>query len=359
METQTATRLLTAAIAARAMPGAVYVAGNRDGILAEAALGRLAYDADAPPVTPETIYDLASLTKVLVTTPLAMRLYEHGQLDLEAPVQAYVPEFSGGEKGSVLVADLLAHCGGLRWWRDLFRAFEGRSAAESKRGYIDSICELPLDYPPRSRSVYSDLGFMLLGEILERLTRRPLDRVAREEIFAPLGMHAVAYNPPQAWLPRIAPTENDPWRGGVLKGTVHDENAFGLGGIAPHAGLFSSARAIVPFARMFLNAGALNGERVFAPDTVRRFTARAHLVANSSRALGWDTPTAQSSCGSALSAAAHGHTGFTGTSLWIDPQRDFFVALLTNRVHPTRDNPKLAALRPRFHEVLAKGLRVG
>ena len=180
VETQTATRLLTEAIAARAMPGAVYVAGNRDGILAEAALGRLAYDADAAPVTPETIYDLASLTKVRVTTPLAMRLYEHGQLDLEAPVQAYVPEFSGGEKGRVLVADLLAHCGGLLWWTDLFRTFAGRSAAESKRGYIDSICELPLDYPPRSRSIYSDLGFMLLGEILERLTGRPLDRVARE-----------------------------------------------------------------------------------------------------------------------------------------------------------------------------------
>ena len=358
MGKETATRLLTEAIAARAMPGAVFIAGNRDGVVTEKALGNLTYDAEAQCVTPETIYDLASLTKVIVTTPLAMVLCEQGQLELEATVSTYVPEFSGEGRSDVLVADLLAHCGGLLWWKDLYRAFEGRSPKESKRSYIEVICALPLDYPPRSKTVYSDLGFLLLGEILERLTSSPLDQLAREEIFAPLEMNEIQYNPPETLRSRIAPTEDDEWRGCVLRGTVHDENAFALGGVAPHAGLFSTARAIVPFAQMFLNGGTWRDRRLFAPETVRAFTARANLVPGSSRALGWDTPTAGSSSGSLFSREAYGHTGFTGTSLWIDPERDLFVVLLTNRVHPTRENPKLASLRPRFHEALIKGLQV-
>jgi len=357
MKGETATQLLTDAIAAGATPGAVYITGNSGGAAAEEALGRLSYDAEAPPVTPDTIYDLASLTKVIVTTPLAMLLYERGQLELEAPVNVYVPEFSGNGRDDVTIADLLAHCGGLLWWTDLYKSFEGRSPAESKRSYIERICELPLDYPPRSKTVYSDLGFLLLGEALERVTQSSLDPLARDEVFAPLGMNEIQYNPPQALRPRIAPTEDDEWRGCVLRGIVHDENAYGLGGIAPHAGLFSTARAIVPFARMFLNEGAWNDRRLFEPETVRRFTRRANLVAGSSRGLGWDTPATGSSSGRLLSASSYGHTGFTGTSLWIDPERDFFAVLLTNRVHPSRENPKLASVRPRFHDALAEGRR--
>ena len=348
--------LLSAAVDSGATPGAVVIAGSRDAVLVERAVGRLNYATDAERVTPDTIYDLASLTKVIVTTPLVMRLCETGRLDLDACVRAYVPEFAGGAKDRVTIANLLAHCGGLLWWTDLYRQAQDMPVAEVRRFYLRRICELPLDYEPRSRTVYSDLGFILLGAVLERLTDSPLDRLAADEVFVPLGMHDIHYNPPTALRNRIAPTENDPERGGILHGQVHDENAGRLGGVAPHAGLFATARSLVPFARMWLAEGAAGEKRFFDSATVRRFSRRAHLVNDSSRALGWDTPAAGSSCGRRFSAAAFGHTGFTGTSLWIDPEKDLFVILLTNRVHPTRDNATLAELRPAFHDALIEDL---
>ena len=344
--------LLTALVETGATPGAVVVAGTRETVLAECAAGRLSYAADAGPVTPGTIYDLASLTKVIVTTPLVMRLYEAGQLDLDAPVRRYVPEFAGGAKDRVTIADLLAHCGGLLWWTDLYRQARNLPTAEAKGFYLRRICELPLDYEPRTRTVYSDLGFILLGAVLARVTGAPLDRLAENEIFAPLGMRDIRYNPPAALRSRIAPTEDDPERGGVLTGRVHDENACGLGGVAPHAGLFATARSLVPFAQMWLAEGATGDSRVFDSATIRRFSRRPRLVDDSSRALGWDTPAPGSSCGHRFSQASFGHTGFTGTSLWIDPEQDLFVVLLSNRVHPTRDNTRLAELRPEFHDAL-------
>lgn len=348
--------LLSTAVDAGAMPGAVVIAGTSDAVLAERAVGRLSYANDADPVTPETIYDLASLTKVIVTTPLVMRFCETGHLDLDAPVRTWVPEFAGGAKDRVTIADLLAHCGGLLWWTDLYRQAQDQPDEEVARFYLRRICELPLDYEPRTRTVYSDLGFILLGAVLERLTNATLDRLATDEILAPLRMHDIHYNPSTARRNRIAPTEDDPDRGGVVHGQVHDENAYRLGGVAPHAGLFATARSLVPFARMWLAGGTSGGRRVFDSATVRRFSRRTHLVKDSSRALGWDTPAAASSCGSRFSTTAFGHTGFTGTSLWIDPERDLFVILLTNRVHPTRDNPRLGTLRPAFHDALVEWL---
>ena len=345
--------LLSALVDTGATPGAVVVAGTHDGVLAECAAGCLSYAADAGRVTPDTIYDLASLTKVIVTTPLVMRLHEAGQLDLDAPVRRYVPEFAGGARDRATIADLLAHCGGLIWWTDLYRQVRGLSTAEAMGFYLRRICELPLDYEPRTRTVYSDLGFILLGAVLERVAGAPLDRLAQDEIFAPLGMRDIRYNPPAALRSRIAPTEDDPERGGVLTGLVHDENASGLGGVAPHAGLFATARSLVPFAQMWLAEGATENNRVFDRATVRRFSRRARLADDSSRALGWDTRAEGSSCGNCFSQASYGHTGFTGTSLWIDPEQDLFVVLLSNRVHPTRDNPRLAELRPEFHDALA------
>ena len=347
---------LSAAVDAGAMPGAVVIAGSGDAVLLERAVGRLSYAADADPVTNETIYDLASLTKVIVTTPLVMWLYETGRLDLDAPVRTCLPEFAGGAKDRVTIADLLAHCGGLLWWTDLYRQAQDQPDAEVARFYLKRICELPLDYEPRARTVYSDLGFILLGAVLERLTSTSLDRLAADEIFSPLGMHDIQFNPPTALRDRIAPTEDDPDRGGVLRGQVHDENAYRLGGVAPHAGLFATARSLVPFAQMWLAGGTAGGRRVFDSDTVRRFSRRAHLVTDSSRAPGWDTPAPGSSCGRRCSPASFGHTGFTGTSLWIDPAQDLFVVLLTNRVHPTRDNARLAELRPSFHDLLIDAL---
>ena len=372
--------LLTEAIDAGAAPGAVAVAGTGDAVTFEQAAGRLSYDAAAAPVTGDTIYDLASLTKVVVTTPLIMRLYERGQLDIDAPVRTYLPEFTGGDKRRVTVADLLAHCGGLLWWTDLYKQFSGHPpeqiegpigdnsrdnaprqsphwpAERIKRCFVDRICALPLNYAPRRKTVYSDLGFILLGAVLERLTGQSLDRLAAVEIFAPLGMDDIRYNPTATLRPRIAPTEEDPRRGGVLRGAVHDENAFEMGGVAPHAGLFATARSLVPFAQMLLNGGEAGGHRLFRGATVQRFTRRAYLASGSSRALGWDTPAAGGSCGIRFSASSFGHTGFTGTSLWIDPARDLFAILLTNRVHPTRDNARLAALRPAFHDALVEHL---
>jgi CubicO group peptidase (beta-lactamase class C family) len=215
---------------------------------------------------------------------------------------------------------------------------------------------MPLDYTPRTKMVYSDLGILLLGEILERVTGKDLASMAREEIFEPLDMDDTMFQPDASLRSRIAPTERDPWRGRVVQGEVHDENAYGLGGVAPHAGLFSTARSLAQFAQMMINGGAGNGRRLLNPETIALFTSRANLVQGSSRALGWDTPSEESSAGRFFSASSYGHTGFTGTSLWIDPERELFVILLTNRVHPTRENPKIADLRPAFHDAVAKAI---
>jgi beta-glucosidase-like glycosyl hydrolase/CubicO group peptidase (beta-lactamase class C family) len=351
-----AAEVVKAAIEAGTAPGAVALVARRGKIVLERAYGRLSYDDGAAPVTKETLYDLASLTKVVVTTTLAMILYEKELLDLDAPVTSYVPEFEGGEKDLVTVRDLLAHSGGLPWWTDLYKKFQGKPPEEARRGYLETICSLPLDYTPRTKMVYTDLGILLLGEVLERVTGKDLESLAREEIFAPLGMEDTTFRPDPSLLSRIAPTERDPWRGRVVQGEVHDENAYGLGGVAPHAGLFSTARSLARFAQMMINGGAFEGERLLNPETIALFTTRANLVPGSSRALGWDTPSETSSAGRLFSASSYGHTGFTGTSLWIDPERELFVILLTNRVHPTRENQKIAELRPAFHDAVAHAI---
>jgi beta-glucosidase-like glycosyl hydrolase/CubicO group peptidase (beta-lactamase class C family) len=337
-------------------PGAVALVARRGKIVLERAFGKMTYEKDAAKVTTDTLYDLASLTKVVVTTTLAMVLHERGLLDLESPVERYVPEFRGEGKERVLVKDLLAHSGGLLWWTDLYKKFEGKSREESKRGYLSTIYGLPLDYAPRSKMVYSDLGILLLGEVLERVTGKELEELARTEVLDPLGMSDTMYRPPPSLKSRIAPTEQDSWRGRLVHGEVHDENAFGLGGVAPHAGLFSTARSLGAFAQMMLNGGAYGGRRLLNPATIALFTRRANLVEGSSRALGWDTPSQPSSAGALFSPSSYGHTGFTGTSLWIDPERELFAILLTNRVHPTRENPKITDLRPAFHDAVIEAM---
>ena len=337
-------------------PGAVVLVGRRGKIAVEEALGRTTYDDEASDVTTDTIYDLSSLTKVIVTTTISMILYERGLLDLDSPVESYVPEFRGGQKDDVLVRDLLAHSGGLLWWTELYLKHEGKGPVAARRGYLETIYELPLDYTPRSKMIYTDLGFLLLGEILERVTGETLDVLARNEIFEILGMVDVMYRPPELFRSRIAPTERDPWRGRVLQGDVHDQNAFGLGGVAPHAGLFATARGLAPFAQMMLNGGTYSGGRLLKADTIALFTSRGNVVPGSSRALGWDTPTEPSSAGRYFSGSSYGHTGFTGTTIWIDPQRELFAILLTNRVHPTRENRKIYDLRPNFHDAVMEAI---
>jgi CubicO group peptidase (beta-lactamase class C family) len=354
--------VVEAGVAARAFPGGVLAVGRDGSLVHLRAFGRLSYDADAAAVATDTIYDLASLTKVVVTATLSMVLVDEGKLDLDARVHAFFPGFSGPAKERVTVRQLLSHSGGLLWWARLYEELRGKTA------YLERIAGMALDYEPGSKSVYSDLGILLLGDILERVGGAPLDELARRRIFEPLGMKDAQYRPPAALLHRIAPTENDPWRGRVVRGEVHDENAFALGGVAPHAGLFATAADLARLAETLLGGGSFEGKRIVSRATVELFTARAG-VPGSSRALGWDTPTDESgrrsstrgepgfsSAGTLLSARSFGHTGFTGTSMWVDPERALYVVLLTNRVHPTRQNEAIGGVRAQVADAAVRAL---
>ncbi len=344
--------VLDDALKSKAFPGGAVVVAREGKLAMERAFGRQSYAEDAPRVTMDTIYDVASLTKVVVTTTLAMILFEKEELRLEAPVRDYLPELAGEGKDVITVADLLAHSSGILWWKDYYKTLSSEgSAVEVRRRYVD--------YPPRSKSVYSDLGFILLGEILERVSGLSLDAMATEAIFEPLGMRHTQFRPPASLGSRIAPTEDDPWRGRMVTGEVHDENAFALGGVAPHAGLFSTAADLAIFAQMILNGGVYDGHRIVKRSTIERFTRRADLAPGSSRALGWDTPSIPpeaSSTGRYFSSSSFGEYGFTGTSLWVDPEQELFVVLLTNRVHPSRDNTQIREVRPTFHDAVMEAL---
>ena len=342
-------RVVEAAVAARAFPGAVLAVG-KDGVLAHLQpFGRLSYDEGAAAVHADTMYDLASLTKVIVTTTMAMILVDEGKLDIGKPVSSFLPEFRGGSKDKVTVWHLLTHSSGVDWWAPLYKDLKGRDA------YLKRVLAMDLVYEPGSKSVYSDLGVLLLGEILERVAGQDINSFARARLFGPLGMKDTTYLPGPELLPRIAPTENDPWRGHVLRGEVHDENAAALGGIAPHAGLFGTAPDLARFAQMLLNGGVFEHKRIVSRETLERFTKRQG-VPDSSRALGWDTPSENSSAGTLFGPRSFGHTGFTGTSMWMDPDRHLFVILLTNRVHPTRENNAIREVRRAVADAVVRGL---
>jgi len=343
-----AARLLDEAVAAGAFPCAVAEAGTTEAPLWQHVTGRLSWDADAPPAQAATVFDLASLTKVLATTTIAMRLVERGRIDVDDAVRTRVPAWRGEDRRSVTIGDLLAHASGLPGYRPYFHRLSGRAA------FADAICAEPLDAPPRTRAVYSDLGFILLGALLEDAAGETLDRqFARFWSDALPGTPAPTYGVAPPARAQVAPTERDAWRGRVLQGEVHDENACALGGVAAHAGLFGTAASVGAFARWLLGCwregpagpGGISGA------TARRFAARG-TVPGSSRALGWDTMLPTSSCGTCFSPAAIGHTGFTGTTLWLDPALDRYAVLLTNRVHPTRDNDAIQAVRPAFHDAV-------
>jgi len=329
--------VLERGLADRAYPGAIAMVGDRHEVIATVAVGHQDW-APSPKVDEYTIWDLASLTKVIGTTTALMQLWADHRVDLDAPVQRYLPEFVGPHKELVTVRHLLTHSSGLPGWRPLYK--EATSPAEALR----LLYQTPLDTLPGVRMVYSDLGAMLLGKIVERVSGEPLDVYLRRHVFAPLGMTSTMFKPPKRLLPRIAPTERDPWRGRLVHGEVHDENAYFLGGVSGHAGLFSDAADLSRFARMYLQGGQLDGARIVTPVAIDTFT-RVQDATLSNRALGWEVPNGSNSAGHRMSNRAFGHTGFTGTSIWIDPARDLFVILLTNRVDPTRDNPRLGPVR--------------
>jgi beta-N-acetylhexosaminidase len=349
--------LLDKAVDQGAFPGGVLAVGleNQLGVHP---FGKLSAAPKAPAVIGNTIYDVASLTKPIVTTTAIMLLVQRGQLDLNTPVEAVLPEWTAAAQSDdnprwrerATVRMLLLHNSGLPAHRDFFQETTGRHAVVAR-----AMAE-PLAREPGVKIEYSDLGFMLLGEMVERLTGRPLDLFAKKEIFDPLGMCDSLFNPPRSLRTRIAPTEDDfAYRKRLLRGEVADENAWAMGGVAGHAGLFSTAGDIAVFAQMLLNGGIYTHRRLLARSTIAEFSAR-QVIGDTTRALGWDVPAPPSMAGRFFSQRSFGHLGFTGTSLWIDPARDLFIIFLTNRIHPSRTNDKIRQVRPALHDCVLRCL---
>jgi CubicO group peptidase (beta-lactamase class C family) len=340
------------AIAEKAFPGATLAVGYR-GKVSVHAFGKLSYDAKAATTNPNTMYDIASLTKVVATTTLVARLAEGDfavPLDLDARIERYLPEWAGGPNAEwrhrVTVRHLLTHTSGLPAFKEYWRT------SKNKQDTLTKIFAEPLEYEPGMKEIYSDLGIILMAEIIERLTGRKLDDLAKSYIFSPLGMKDTMYRPLRKMWSQIAPTEIDnQLRHRPVQGEVHDENAFAIGGVSGHAGLFSTAPDLAAFCQMLLNGGVYAHQRILRRTTIAQFTMPQQL-SGGTRTLGWAVPTEGGSSGHFFSAHSFGHTGFTGTSIWIDPDRQLFVVLLTNRVHPTRENTKIQQVRPALHDAV-------
>ena len=339
-------RVLRTAVADSAFPGAYAIVGDSRGVLARVGAGRIDWARNAPPPDQHTLWDLASLTKVVATTTAAAQLVEQGTLDLDAPVQRYLPDWTGPGKEGVTVRHLLTHTSGL----PSFRPYDRQTKNQ------DSLAALlfgtELERAVGERMVYSDIGAFVLGEIVERVSGEALDAYFARHVAGPLKLRETMFTPPAALRARVAPTEVDSLRGGLVRGAVHDERAYYLGGVAAHAGLFGSAHDLARFAMMMLRGGSLDGARVLGPETIATFTVYAD-PSYSNRALGWQKReregmrfrTGAAWAGETMSVSSYGHTGFTGTSMGIDPERDLFVILLSNRVNPTRNNPRITAAR--------------
>jgi CubicO group peptidase (beta-lactamase class C family) len=337
----------------KAFPGAVLAVGQHGRLLALKSFGRMTYEAKAPRVPLNAMFDLASCSKVVGCTTAAAILYDRKQLDLDAPVAKYLPEFAGpAGHEQVLVRHLLSHSSGL----DSRNGVLWKQASD-RAGIMKLVYALPVAWTPGTRSQYRDYNMILMGEIVHRISGLPLDRFLARNAFGPLGMKDTRYNPPSKLIRRIPPTEQDNvLRHKLVRGVVHDENAYLMGGVSGHAGLFSSARDLATFAQMYLNGGIYKGKRIISAGTIKLFMERQSTPPGTSRALGWDTPAAGSFPGELASPRAIIHTGFTGTSIYIDPERDAFIILLTNRVYPTRDNNLISKARPEIHTAILTAL---
>ncbi len=353
-------KVLETANAGRAFPGCAFgvIAGGKT-VLSDA-LGHFTYDENSPEVTPQTIYDVASLTKIVSTTAAAMLLEQRGLLDLDMPVGELLPGFVVGRPPGtwarhVTVRHLLAHTSGLPAYVEFFRT------ANSPVALFRACLDLQFEAHPGERAEYSDPGFILLGKALEVLMHEPLATWVRREIIHPLEMASTGFNPPHYLAQSIPPTEDDAtFRRRVIQGEVQDENAWVLGGVAGHAGLFSNVGDLLRFSNEILRAARTktDGEAsglLFRSDTVETFAER-QPPAGSSRALGWDTPSENSSSGLHFSAHSIGHLGYSGCSLWIDLAADVAVVLLTNRTWPDRSNQAIRQVRPAFHDAVREAL---
>jgi serine-type D-Ala-D-Ala carboxypeptidase len=341
--------ILQSGIEQRAFPGAAVAVAHRGRLIARKGLGRFTYDAKAPMVTPQTVYDLASLTKVLATTTVCMILFERGGLDLDKQVVEVLPEFGGSDqrRSQVTFRQLLAHSSGLPAYVKLFESAKNRAEV------LAQAMQVPLASEPGSHAEYSDIGFILLGAALERITGEPLAEFCDREIFSRLGMNFATYRPPFAWMPLIPPTEDDhSFRHGIVRGRVHDENAWVMGGVAGHAGCFGDAESVATLGQCMLNSG----KPLLQAHTVGLFTRRESSPAGTPRALGWDTPSPPSQSGQYFSAHSYGHLGYTGTSLWNDAERQLSVTLLTNRTWPRRSSQAIKQIRPAFHDAVVEAI---
>jgi len=347
--------ILEKAIAAHAFPGCSLAVTFHGELVAHKALGRFTYNPASPEVTTASIFDLASLTKVVATTTMAMILYERGLLDLEAPVTAIVPEFASGlgdndaRRREVTLRMLLAHSSGLPAYERLFLR------AKTSEDLLQAAFTTLLAAAPGARAEYSDIGFIILGVVLERLADESLDVFCQREIFGPLGMTHTTFNPAHALKDSIPPTADDSsFRHRIIQGEVQDENASVLGGIAPHAGLFSTAEDLAIFAHAMLNGGY----PILRSSTVELFSRRESAPEGTSRGLGWDTPSLPlpSQSGKYFSPRSFGHLGYTGTSLWIDPERQLSISLLTNRTWPDCQNQAIKQVRPAFCDAVIEAL---
>jgi serine-type D-Ala-D-Ala carboxypeptidase len=341
--------LLSRAVADRAFPGASVAVTHNGKLVCLRAGGRFTYDPNSPEVTTASIFDLASLTKVLATSTMAMILYERGLLDLEMSVAAVLRDFAGDDprRRKVNFRMLLAHSSGLPAYEKLFLR------ARTRDELLAAALATPLSADPGSKTAYSDIGFIILGVALERIAGETLDRFCRQDVFGPLGMVHTAFRPPLDWWTSVLPTANDAvFRGRVIQGEVQDENASVMDGVAGHAGLFGTAEDLAIFAHIMLQGGG----SIVRPETLALFTRREPSPAGTSRALGWDTPSSPSQSGKYFSASSFGHLGYTGTSLWIDPARQLSVTLLTNRTWPDCENQAIKQVRPQFHDAVIEAV---
>jgi CubicO group peptidase (beta-lactamase class C family) len=341
--------ILDQAVAGHAFPAASVAVTQGGRLVALQGFGRFTYEVDSPVVEPATIFDLASLTKVVATTAMAMVLYERGLIDLDAPVVGIIPEFiaEDSRRGEVTLRMLLAHSSGLSAHEKFFLK------ARDRESVLRMAFNTPLAAEPGSTAVYSDIGFIILGVALERLADEPLERFCQREIFDPLGMTSTTFKPPKELKARIPPTEDDRhFRHRVIQGEVQDENASVLGGVAGHAGVFSTAGDLAKFAHAMLSGGS----PILRRDTVALFTRRQLEPAGTSRALGWDTPSSPSQSGKYFGPHSFGHLGYTGTSIWIDPERQVSIILLTNRTWPDCSDQRIKVVRPQFHDAMIESL---
>lgn len=327
--------IIDSAVTDSAWPGGVFLAARAGKIFYHESFGYHTYEKNQPTRRGD-IFDLASVTKVIATTSAVMKLVENGDLSLDDKVVKYLPEFTGPDvantklKKTITIRNLLTHTAGL----PPFRRFYAMDVDVAARW--DSVYQSALDTVPGARTVYSDIGLILAAKTVEKITGMGLDEYVTEQIFEPLGMTSTYFNPPASRLKRIVPTEITELEGGLIQGHVHDENSYSLGGVTGHAGLFSTAHDLAIFAQMMLNQGIYGKTRIFKPETIELFTTPANLLAGSSRCLGWDSAEGVASGGVYLGDQAFGHTGYTGTSIWIDPDHEMFTILLTNAVHPNR-----------------------